>query len=373
MAKEEKTGSEAPPTVEEWRELYAAAERLRQAKPWEWMLDSDVWGVQNPETGEIGYCCVMGNLGELFGLNLYKGTEGLEVHEMIEDGELEPGDFSLLFMQKCVQLTFGERDELDDEDLRVVKKLGLKLKGKGVWPCYRAFEPGLEPWYLTGGEARWLTVALAQVPEMLKRVKEDEEALQPPPDEPDSYLVLIPKIENGKTVWMETWRQPDPFRLPPHEPIMLDVERLERVRESGKPRDGIWEFDYSRMPIPVPADGRAFYPFMALWVDQGSGEMLQSETVEPEGHRQAIALKFCELVENAESLPREIHVGSDDAFDLVSEAAAMIGVPVRIAEELPMIDRTQGALNEILTRDPDEIAAMMRRIAEEEGFGPPDR
>ncbi len=41
------------------------------------MTEVDVFGVQNPETDEIGFVSVMGALGEHLSLALYLGPEGL--------------------------------------------------------------------------------------------------------------------------------------------------------------------------------------------------------------------------------------------------------------------------------------------------------
>lgn len=61
---------------EVWQELYGAARDFRNVECWDWMSDSDIFGFLNPESGEIGYCCVLGAFGEVFGLVVYLGTEG---------------------------------------------------------------------------------------------------------------------------------------------------------------------------------------------------------------------------------------------------------------------------------------------------------
>ena len=80
---------ETLPSSQEWQALFAAAGEFYKLRPWEWMEDSELFGVLNPETGEIGYCCVMGNLGELLALGVYLGTDGLETYLMMQSGELE--------------------------------------------------------------------------------------------------------------------------------------------------------------------------------------------------------------------------------------------------------------------------------------------
>ena len=39
-----------------WKKLYGAAHVFKEAECWDWMSESDMFGVLNPENGEIGYC-----------------------------------------------------------------------------------------------------------------------------------------------------------------------------------------------------------------------------------------------------------------------------------------------------------------------------
>ena len=90
------------PTEQEWRDLYRAADTFKELAPWDWMLDSDLFGVRNPDTGEIGYCCIMDNLGEHFAFGLYRGDEGLRGLTRIAAGEFWPPDIGPLFVQHCL-------------------------------------------------------------------------------------------------------------------------------------------------------------------------------------------------------------------------------------------------------------------------------
>ena len=63
------------------------------------MSDSHVFGVQNPDDGENGYCCVLGSLGEVYGLVVYLGSVGLEQHQRMQSGKLHPGSPDFAFLQ----------------------------------------------------------------------------------------------------------------------------------------------------------------------------------------------------------------------------------------------------------------------------------
>ena len=56
------------PTLEEWRALYQWAGEFKTLAPWQWMDDTQLFGVRDPASGEVGYCCVLGAGGSVYGL-----------------------------------------------------------------------------------------------------------------------------------------------------------------------------------------------------------------------------------------------------------------------------------------------------------------
>jgi len=60
-------GSRCASEGEEWKELFLAADQFRLLAPWEWMDDSQVFGVRDPWTGEAGWCVVIGAAGLALG------------------------------------------------------------------------------------------------------------------------------------------------------------------------------------------------------------------------------------------------------------------------------------------------------------------
>jgi len=55
---------------EAWQ-LYDLAIQVKKLAPWLWMEETDVFGVASPDTSELGFVSVMGNIGE------YEAVAGL--------------------------------------------------------------------------------------------------------------------------------------------------------------------------------------------------------------------------------------------------------------------------------------------------------
>jgi hypothetical protein len=46
--------------INSWRRLYADADCIMKLAPWQWIEETNLFGVQFPGTDEIGYVSVMG-------------------------------------------------------------------------------------------------------------------------------------------------------------------------------------------------------------------------------------------------------------------------------------------------------------------------
>jgi len=255
------------------------------------MSDSHVFGVQNPEDGEIGYCCVLGELGEVLGLVVYLGTEGLEQHRNIHSGKLHAGSPEFIYRQYCLTAWLADRNELDKTDLKVVKQLGLEFHGSNAWPQFRTFQPGYYPWHLTESEARYLTLCLEQTQDVALCLEKDPDWLSAPSkkhylvrvpvDEPSQLgkahensaaaqpavlnssmgqqLLFNPFDEPHEWQWKNEWLKPAPLTRAKVVPCSIDDEvRLQRIKNATQAQHGIWEVDDFYTPNPVDGDNRLF-------------------------------------------------------------------------------------------------------------------
>lgn len=335
---------EKAPSISEWRSLYQAAVDFKKIEAWTWMYDSDVFGVQDPVSGEIGYCCVMGALGKMFALAVYLGSEGLESYMRIaSEPPLNPSEaFEEMMLQKCLMASFVSRDELTKEDRQVIKSLGLKFRGRNAWPQFRSYRPAYFPWYLTAEEARFLTLALQQAKEVCLRFKEDPALFNPPQEE--LWFVRVPEQTKEGLVWQDAWLEPALLEeeLPD---VPVDELRLARLKKAALLMDAVWEMDFFLSPTAVQdkEDERPYYPYMMMAVDHESGFVFGVDLASPETYLEKFPERFLALAERLKRLPAEIWVKKEDAYDLLEPLTSCLGIELYLVDELEALEEAQVA------------------------------
>lgn len=338
----------ASPTLDEWRRLYAAAREFSELAPWEWMYDSDLFGVKNPEDGEIGYCCVLGNRAECLGLTMYCGSEGLECYRKTVANALELAiPENIVFTMSALLFSMSDREYLEKEDLKVIRQLNLKFRGKNAWPSFRSYSAGYVPWPLNAREAKFLTAALEQATVVGMRMQADPGLLDAGPE--DTYLVRVREGEEVTAVWSDAWLKPEPFEPVRLTPAGIDMNRVAKAEKSIKHRQGTWEFHYAMENLPIgTAKQRPRYPFVGLIASHDSGMALGHNIAVGEENLDALAHGLLRIIENSGVCPRKILVKTDQAYDLLHPYSKTLGFELHKASSLPKEAQMRSGLRGML-------------------------
>jgi hypothetical protein len=329
------------PTLEEFRQLYDAAIAFKQDAPWEWMTEDEVFGVRNPETGQIGYVSIMGMRGEHLALGVYLGSEGLDGFWRMERGEEQDNPTFLLEVPQ-LQASFEDRDVLDDKDRQVIKALGLKFRGRQSWPWFRSYVPGYLPWFVTPEEARFLTRALQQALDVTRRLEENPSLLEPP--RRGQYLVRTP-TEPG---WVDEWVSPPPPPVHPQPPP--DQKRLATLRKQFPVQRFSLQVDLFAMPASIKEkdDPRPYMPYSLMVVEAQSGLIVGTELMAPKPSLETVwtqtPARFLDAVTRLGRLPSQIAVRNERIQDLLAPTAAGLGIQIKVSRRLPALDQARTAL-----------------------------
>jgi len=339
-SKKEDIMQDLQPSFQEWQSLYGVAIDYWRIQPWQWVDDTDLFGVKNPQDGEIGYCCVVGALGEFIGLVFYLGTEGLESYMKIRASESPEGE--VLSTGKCLTASFGDRRSLQKRDLEVIKRLGLRFRGTKSWPSFRSYEPGYYPWHINQRQARFLTHALTQAADVTLRIKQNRDLLSG--SEKGRYLVRIAEQNGPNLHWRDEWLAPASLERPKCEVPVPDELRLQRIKKRGARQAGIWEIDFSFVPIPIQEGHRPFYPLCLLVVDQASGFVLTSHLESKDRHGPEFQNQMLSAIEEINLLPHEIWVKRDEVSHLFGPLFSRLGLKMKRVKRLKELEHAQKSM-----------------------------
>jgi len=328
------------PELDEWSRLYQAAIHIKEMVPWQWMSEIDIFGVRNPETGEIGYISIMGALGEHYAVAVYLGSQGLYRFLGFQDPEPDTAAEDLLAIPH-LQASFEDRSQLTQRDRDVIKTLGLKFRGRQAWPLFRSYRPGYFPWHLEAEEVRYLTHALEQTADVAPRFGEDPGILTPGDEE--SCLVRVSR-GGEPPVWEDQVVQV----LPP-EPTMIsvamDVDALRTLMAASR-RVASIEVDLFMFPARIGERGdRPSYAHTLLVVESASGIVLGSEllALDPdlESMYGKVPTTVVRLLARTGIVPREVRVRSELLRQLMELLEEELGWRVVLSRQLPALDEAK--------------------------------
>lgn len=330
------------PKQQQWRELYQAAIAVKELAPWQWMLEGDIFGVQEPESKAIGFVSVMGSLGEHLAIAAYVGAHNIHAFWHIlntRNDDTAPQELLELYH---LQASFEDREFLQPNDQRVIKSLKLKFRGRQAYPCFRAYHPAKHPWYISAEEARLLIVVLQQLLEVAPRYKSTPD---PFADYDAEHFLVRVKTDAG---WQDQdMHIPPPPRTMPE--IQVDQTLLATYRTLPQSR-GHLEIDLFLMMKPVSdtKSDRPFYPYALLILDPRQDFIIATDLQQPvpdlDSMYAQVPMAIVRQLAGAGVRPQSIHLSSARLYELLKPHELSLGFGVQHQTRLPMLERAKASL-----------------------------
>jgi len=337
------------PTKSDWEKLYQAAVKLQKVAPWTWMQNEDLFAVENPASGEMGYCTLMGYCQEIFGMDIFLGARGYDRYLEIIASEAEAQDSDKTLETPTLLLLFGSRLELHKRDLDVIRSLGLQFRGRTAWPLFRSLRPGYAPYFLDREEAVYFTAAMEQALVVADKVRYEGLDLF---EEVDEDLVFTRYYRNGR--WKEEWRKPEYLPLETAQPEAIDAvneAELLLLRNSAGKLSGGWELDIFPLPLATgTASQRPYFPLCFLAADRKQGLITDAICTEPwltTSQKQDTVLQF---LKKAHPLPQKIWVKSAKIKTILEPITRPLGIDLRIGSLSMLEEAKAGLLDSLLKR-----------------------
>jgi len=334
------------PTPEAWRRLYGLMDGVKRLSPWEWMYESDIFAVQDPETDEYYFVSVMGNLGEHLSIAVYLGPGAIYRLMHFAQAAPEQANGEELLEIPHLQASFEDRGELSSQQRAIIKDCGLKYRGRMAWPMFRSYQAGFAPWLLDGEQVRILTLALEQLLNVVPRYDAEEIDF---PEEPGVFLVRMQ--EDGE--WTDQIQA-----IPPAPPESIDIEipkeMANAVRNLRRSRN-VFEAELFLMPGSFGERGsRPQLAYIFMVVDAASGAILSGEPLHVESTfaemLAQVPKQMISLCLKMKGVPGEIHVHHERTEWLLSSLTTLMDCQIKRKRRLTGLDNARNAMFQFFMR-----------------------
>lgn len=330
--------------AEDCRELFQLMKMIRDLAPWDWMEETDLFGLKHPDTDDIAFISVMGSAGEYLSIAAYLGVRGLfTFYEMQKQGPYINRELVLNTPQ--IHASFENRSDLTDYDYQLIKSLGLKFRGRYQWPQFRSFRPGYVPWNIDVAEAKFLAYVLQQIIEFTPQIRDNPRIINT--RRRNAVVVRVPEKRGDQLVWKNethTFKRPaqTPIKLAFDETLVDELEALEYY-------DGVFEMDVFMYPAPIGEEGkRPIFPYVFSMVDANHDQIICNTMVQPlpsiEDMWSQMPNVFAQELINFGAVPRIIRLSDPFAFEVFRPLGKALGIKMRRANYLPVMEQTKAGL-----------------------------
>jgi hypothetical protein len=319
-------------TLEEWKDLYDIAIRLKEMKPWEELWDMDLITILPYEKEEPCICSVMGKGGECYGIGAYIGVHAIHNFFQMANNQDVPSH-QMIRYQNSSMCYFGNRDELTKKELNIIKELGLKFRGKNDWIYFRVFETGYAPYMPDRSEVLVLTDILKHLFMAIKAlhngVKVDFEGGK----------ALMRRFHEEDNTWinyeMPVFMPEVQYPVPVLEDQLL-IKRLEK-----QPADNsILEIDIAYLKSSINDRGydKPLIPRLCILADTRSGLLLSQDMITPEDDE--VDIIFGTIVDYIlqKGNPKQIIVRDMHILSILMDLCKQVGIELVTSEKLQGID-----------------------------------
>lgn len=361
--------------------LYDIALQFRKTKLWKRLYDSQLFAVAHSD-GTIGYCCVMGMMGEHLALAVYPGAEGMASYRMMGRdrsamSELEAMETAL--SQNCVMLSFENKDELRPRELVEVRAYcearGISLRGRKAFPQFQRFRPHYFPWYVDDQKDQThlyeaLEAGLAASERLDETIPEGLGFTEGPP-----FNRRIPLLRKEKDVFVWDFiALPEPLPVVYPSPEARNDIALAKIARSKK-RAGEWACDVFMHGNPMSDEkgesgsveepvNAPFYPYLLLIVDNKNGSVINVRLSEnPEDYAEQFAQTVLEVAQN-NGRPSRILVCNERTRALFQKLSAQLGAELVLKKRIPHLEEAEQGFLEHFNGGESSIDEDMEQLME---------
>ncbi|MFM2375692.1 MAG: hypothetical protein RLZZ165_789 [Bacteroidota bacterium] len=322
-----------------WRELILFAHSFSLESPWEWVDDTQVFGVIDPATGEKVYCSVTGRSSDFKALCMYPGKTGWRSYLQLGDTigvDLHVSE--IMYGIHCLLITFLPPTKAEPDDHHLIRHAGISsIKG---WPWVPSFRSNLPSYFPKSPNLREVDMMCAVVPQALALLADLQGSAEFLPaeglDDQGRLLFSVPAADGSG--WKRAWLAPDnaiDFSPPT---VQLSQKEIDQCRRLPL-EEAMWLMEVFHIPAATINDEEEvpFFPRVVVLFDIEVQEFRGVKLLSPSGFPGLVGESLVDMMVQQGLLPNNLIVSNRNNLILLRGFCKELGIEIHLEDSLNLI------------------------------------
>ncbi len=280
-------------TLEQWKSLYKEADRLKIKKPWKLLPSDFLIALQMENYREPFYISIMGQLESAPGIGMAYGRKGFrDLLWVMESHKYPVSPFYVIGSVNSCVCYYGNEEDLDLDQKKRIRDLGLRYKEDHEWTYFLSFEPRYIPVDPDRKQVKEYTEVLMHLNDIMDHIQEDEDFLR---DILKADMLKVTKTHNG----FRYEKADFPFDTTSFFSLELDDKTIEELKDYQRTdMELVIDLHYFFFPIEDPDYDKPLNPLMILAYDLKGDQILAGDLLDiDEDEMDAVADVFLQTIQ----------------------------------------------------------------------------
>lgn len=326
----------------QWRRLYALADKLDRMDPWEWMGATDCFGVEVPGLDEPCFVLFGGQSKAFRHIRFLLGWKAFyDLVTKLADPSKQVATWLLEI--RMIELLFVSEDLLFEHEKVFLKKLRRPVGEACSIPVFRSIIPGYHPWLPDEREVQLMEGVLYQTFGMAMRVEADSGLLRV--RFPAEILV---RKQDPAGEWHDAWVKVKDIG---DEEVEVRIESNRLLALGRMPMQSLTiQLDLVFTPLKILPDGkRPQTAYVLLAVDAKSGFILAGDLLQATDGIASmwaqIPERLLKIFERQGGCPEVIEIGNDRMANLLRPLSEHLPFRMVRRQKLGMLENAREHLS----------------------------
>lgn len=321
-------------SLEQWKELYDYAVKIKEFFPWKNFFDGDLITIIPEDKKKTTVCNILGHSHEFYGIAAYIGDRKIDNFYNMFVSEEIPNTQKMRY-NNCIMCNFGDRGELTHEEYEVVKSLGLTFRGHNNWIYFRVYETGFGPYTPDSEQVSMMTEVLKQLNcalvEYYNGLKVDFE----------KGHTLMRRYDKKSGQWINSSEEKYVPSISYEIPALEDEVLIQRLKNQER-NDEIIEIDLPIIPTTIRDSSwdKPIMPRMCMLASENDGIILAQQMIEPGNDNISVQIIIGTFINYIMQCGRPIKVKVRDSYikSYIYDLCSKINVEIEETQNLVVIN-----------------------------------